>query len=233
MHYFSTNRKSPAVSFREAVLNGQPDDKGLYFPSEVPLVTELFLSEMHERLYPEIAFDLMWPYVGGDIPDNVLFKICESLNFEFPLVEISGGISALELFHGPTLAFKDVGARFMSGCLQYFSKDKSGKTLVVVATSGDTGGAVAAGFHGVEGVEVVILYPKGKVSRVQELQLTTFGGNVAALELRGTFDDCQALAKKALADAGMSVVLETVKPSLEDVFVAATRGRHREAEHAA
>jgi len=203
MHYFSTNRKSPAVSFREAVLNGQPDDKGLYFPSEVPIVTELCLSEMHERLYPEIAFDLMWPYVGGDIPDNVLFKICEALNFEFPVVEISDGISALELFHGPTLAFKDVGARFMSGCLQYFSKDKSGKTLVVVATSGDTGGAVAAGFHGVEGVEVVILYPKGKVSRIQELQLTTFGGNVTALELRGTFDDCQALAKKALADTDL------------------------------
>jgi len=182
------------------MLKGQPDDRGLYFPSSVPYITELFLQDLHERHHPEIAFDLMWPYVGGDMPDDVLYKICESINFDFPLVAITDRISALELFHGPTLAFKDVGARFMSGCLQHFAKDRLEKTLVIVATSGDTGGAVAAGFHNVNGVEVVILYPKGKVSRIQELQLTTLGGNVTALEVDGNFDDCQALAKKALAD---------------------------------
>ena len=126
-----------------------------------------------------------------------------SIAFEFPLVRIAERISALELFHGPTLAFKDVGARFMSRCLQYFSRERSEKTIVIVATSGDTGGAVAAGFHGVEGVDVIILYPKGKVSHVQELQLTTLGRNVTTLELHGNFDDCQALAKQALGDANL------------------------------
>ncbi|MGC2238560.1 MAG: threonine synthase, partial [Pyrinomonadaceae bacterium] len=130
-----------------------------------------------------------------------LLRICaETVNFDFPLVKITENIAALELFHGATLAFKDVGARFMSRCLQYFSREKSEKTIVIVATSGDTGGAVANGFYETEGVEVVILYPKGKVSRVQELQLTTLGKNISALEVEGTFDDCQALAKTALAD---------------------------------
>ncbi|MEP7075153.1 MAG: threonine synthase [Acidobacteriota bacterium] len=204
MQYFSTNRKSAPVSFREAILNGQPDDRGLYFPSSVPHITELFLQELHERLQPQITFDLMWPYVGGGIPDDILYKICTSISFDSPLVAITDRISALELFHGPTLAFKDVGACFMSGCLQYFAKDRREKTLVIVATSGDTGGAVAAGFHDVDGVEVVILYPKGKVSRIQELQLTTLGGNVTALEMNGNFDDCQALAKTALADVDLN-----------------------------
>jgi len=146
----------------------------------------------------------MLPFVSGEIPDDKLFEICsETVNFDFPLVPINEKISTLELFHGPTLAFKDVGARFMSRCLQYFSRDNSGKTIVIVATSGDTGGAVAAGFHGVEGIEVVILYPKDKVSKVQELQLTTLGGNVTTLELHGNFDDCQALAKQALADGDL------------------------------
>jgi threonine synthase len=139
------------------------------------------------------------------IPDEKLYEICaETVNFEFPLLEISDRISVLELFHGPTLAFKDVGARFMSRCLQRFSQETSTKTIVVVATSGDTGGAVAAGFHNVDDVEVVILYPSGKVSEVQELQLTTLGGNVTALEVGGVFDDCQVLAKTALADADIA-----------------------------
>ena len=128
-------------------------------------------------------------------------SVAETVNFPFPLVEITDQISALELFHGPTLAFKDVGARFMSRCLQYFSRGRPGKTIVLVATSGDTGGAVANGFFKVEGIEVVILYPKGKVSKIQELQLTTLGENVTALEVFGTFDDCQALAKRAIGDA--------------------------------
>lgn len=204
MHYFSTNRTSPHVSFGQAVLAGQPDDKGLYFPSEIPKLTADFLAGLHSSSNAQIAFDVIRPYVGGEIPDEELFKICEeTVNFDFPLVPITDRISTLELFHGPTLAFKDVGARFMSRCLGYFSRGNNAKTIVIVATSGDTGGAVAAGFHGVEDIEVVILYPKGKVSKVQELQLTTLGGNVTTLELHGNFDDCQALAKQALADADL------------------------------
>lgn len=204
MHYFSTTRISPHATFRDAVLNGQPDDKGLYFPSEIPRVTQEFLAGFRELTNEQIAFEVIRPYVAGEIPDERLYEICaETVNFSFPLVEISDRISTLELFHGPTLAFKDVGARFMSRCLGHFSQGSRAKTIVIVATSGDTGGAVAAGFHGVEDVEVVILYPSGKVSKVQELQLTTLGGNVTTLELRGTFDDCQALAKRALADGDL------------------------------
>src|SRR5437879_11073229 len=183
MHYFSTNRKSAHVSFRDAVLIGQPGDDGLYFPAEIPHLTESFLKKLPGRSNEEIAFAIIWPYVGGTIPDDSLLQICaETVDFTFPLVRISDSVSALELFHGPTLAFKDVGARFMSRCLQYFSSERSEKTIVLVATSGDTGGAVADGFHGVEGVDVIILYPKGKVSNIQELQLTTLGGNVTTLE---------------------------------------------------
>jgi len=201
MHYFSTNRKSPRVSFRDAVLNGQPEDKGLYFPSEIPKLSAKFIAGLSATSNEQIAFDVIRPYVAGEIPDETLFEICaETVNFEFPLVPITDRIRALELFHGPTLAFKDVGARFMSRCLRHFSIENKEKTIVIVATSGDTGGAVAAGFHGVEDIEVVILYPKRKVSKVQELQLTTLGGNVTTLELHGNFDDCQALAKQALAD---------------------------------
>ena len=204
MHYFSTNRTSPHVSFGQAVLNGQPDDKGLYFPSEIPKLSADFLAGFRSISNAQIAFDVIRPYIGGEIPDEELFNICaETVNFEFPLVPITDRISTLELFHGPTLAFKDVGARFMSRCLGYFSRGNKEKTIVIVATSGDTGGAVAAGFHGVEDIEVVMLYPKGKVSKVQELQLTTLGGNVTTLELHGNFDDCQALAKQALADADL------------------------------
>lgn len=204
MQYFSTNRQSPAVDFREATLRGQPDDKGLYFPSEIPRLSPEFLGGFREMPAGQIAFEVIRPYVGDAIDAESLLNICnDTVNFSFPLVEISDRIHALELFHGPTLAFKDVGARFMSRCLQHFAKGRNQKTVVIVATSGDTGGAVAAGFHGVEGVEVIILYPKGKVSRVQEQQLTTLGGNVITLEVRGTFDDCQSLAKHTLADPAL------------------------------
>jgi len=201
MHYFSTNRRSPEATFREATLRGQPDDKGLYFPSEIPTFGPAYIERLPDLPNDEIAFDIIRPFVNGEIDDESLFEICrDAVDFEFPLVPVTDRIWALELFHGPTLAFKDVGARFMSRCLQYFSAGRGEKTVVVVATSGDTGGAVAAGFYGLEGVEVVILYPKGKVSKVQELQLTTLGGNVTTLELHGTFDDCQTLAKQALID---------------------------------
>ena len=201
MEYFSTNRKSAHVSFREATLNGQPDDQGLYFPERIPKLSADFWRGFETKSKAQIAFEVIKPFIGGDIDDETLFRICsETVNFDFPLVKITENISTLELFHGATLAFKDVGARFMSRCLRYFSREKSEKTIVIVATSGDTGGAVAAGFYNVENVEVMILYPKGKVSKVQELQLTTLGKNIFALEVNGTFDDCQKLAKQSLAD---------------------------------
>lgn len=201
MHYFSTNRRSPNANFREAVLAGQPDDRGLYYPSEIARHGVEFIDGLGEVPLGEIAFEVMRPYIMGEIPDDELARIChETVDFEIPLVRLTDEIFALELFHGPTLAFKDVGARFMSRCLGYFSRESSEKTVVVVATSGDTGGAVAAGFHNVEGVEVVILFPKGRVSKVQEMQLTRLGGNVTTLELHGSFDDCQAIAKRLLAD---------------------------------
>ena len=201
MQYFSTNRKSAHVSFREATLKGQPDDKGLYFPEKIPQLSGDFWRDFPTKSKSQIAFEVIKPFIGDEIDNETLFRICaETVNFDFPLVKITENISTLELFHGATLAFKDVGARFMSRCLRYFSREKSEQTIVIVATSGDTGGAVANGFYGVEGVDVVILYPKGKVSRVQELQLTTLGKNITALEVEGTFDDCQTLAKTALAD---------------------------------
>jgi threonine synthase len=201
MQYFSTNRKSAHVSFRDATLKGQPEDKGLYFPERIPTLTESFWRDFRGKSQADIAFEVIKPFVGSSIDDETLRQICaETVDFDFPLVRVSENISTLELFHGATLAFKDVGARFMSRCLRYFSKEKTEKTIVIVATSGDTGGAVANGFYGVQGVDVVILYPQGKVSRVQELQLTTLGRNITALEVDGTSDDCQTLAKTALAD---------------------------------
>lgn len=201
MQYFSTNRKSAHVSFREATLIGQPDDRGLYFPERIPKLSADFWANFETKSKEQIAFEVIKPYVGEAIDEATLFQICaETVNFDFPLVKITEDISTLELFHGATLAFKDVGARFMSRCLRYFSAGKTEKTIVIVATSGDTGGAVANGFYDVDGVEVVILYPRGKVSKVQELQLTTLGKNISALEVAGTFDDCQTLAKTALAD---------------------------------
>ena len=204
MKYFSTNRKSAPVSFRSATLNGQPSDRGLYFPEEIPQLSNDFWKDFETKSKEQIAFEVIKPYVSGEIPDEILLNICaETVNFDFPLVNITEKIATLELFHGATLAFKDVGARFMSRCLQYFLKKTGEKTVVIVATSGDTGGAVANGFFGVENVEVVILYPSGKVSRVQELQLTTLGRNITALEVDGNFDDCQTLAKTALADENL------------------------------
>lgn len=202
MRYFSTNGRSAVVGFREALLQGQPEDGGLYFPAEIPILAKLAISPWLEGGEAETAFSLMRPYVGGEIPDAALQAICEdAIDFPFPLVEITPGIFALELFHGPTLAFKDVGARFMSRCLEYFSGSIGKRAVVIVATSGDTGGAVAHGFAGVEGVSVVILFPKGRVSRVQELQLTRTRDNVITLEVHGSFDDCQKLAKTALSDS--------------------------------
>jgi threonine synthase len=201
MQYFSTNGQSPKASFKEATIKGQAPDKGLYFPEMIPLLPEEFFETINNYSNEEIAYRVIQPFVGDEIPDDILRKIVsETINFEIPLVRISDSISSLELFHGPTLAFKDVGARFMSRCLGYFVKEEKQKVIVLVATSGDTGGAVANGFYNVDGVEVVILYPSGKVSSVQEKQLTTLGNNIHALEVDGTFDDCQQMVKQAFTD---------------------------------
>ncbi|MBX3290598.1 MAG: threonine synthase [Acidobacteria bacterium] len=204
MQYFSTNRRSASVSFRDAAIIGQPDDKGLYFPADIPAVSDEFLASLPHLPDEEIAFTVMRPFVAGSLPDDVLAAICgETVSFDFPLVALDENISVLELFHGPTMAFKDVGARFMSRCLEYFARDISKRPVVIVATSGDTGGAVANGFANTDGLDVVILFPKGLVSRVQELQLTRCGKNVTSLEVEGNFDDCQRLAKTALADTDL------------------------------
>lgn len=201
MKYFSTNRQSPIVDFREAAIQGQAPDKGLYFPETIPVIPAEVLQQLRQLDEVSIACEVIKPYVGDSIAADELHRIvADTLSFPIPLVSVSKRIAALELFHGPTLAFKDVGARFMSRCLGYFLRNETRKVTVLVATSGDTGGAVAHGFYQVPGIEVVILYPAGKVSPVQEKQLTTLGHNIHALEVKGTFDDCQRLVKEAFTD---------------------------------
>jgi len=208
MLYYSLNDPAEKVTFREATIRGQAPDKGLYFPEQIPTLPEDLIKNISSLSHEDIAFSVIRPYVGDTIPEEVLRRIVsETIDFPFPLVPVTAGISSLELFHGPTLAFKDVGARFMSRCLGYFVKDRKGSVTVLVATSGDTGGAVASGFYDVEGVNVVILYPSGKVSSVQELQLTTLGKNISALEVSGTFDDCQRMVKTAFADPDLNRAL--------------------------
>jgi threonine synthase len=201
MKYYSTNKQSSLVDFKEATINGQAPDKGLYFPEKIPVVDQELISHIEKYSNEEIAFRVIDPYVGESIPGDKLMQIVkETINFSIPLVQLNESIFSLELFHGPTLAFKDVGARFMSRCLGYFVKNNDQKVTVLVATSGDTGGAVANGFYNVDGIEVVILYPSGKVSPVQEKQLTTLGKNIHALEVEGNFDDCQRMVKEAFTD---------------------------------
>lgn len=205
MKYYSLKHGSPPVDFRTATLLGQAPDRGLYFPEQVPVWSPSFLERCRQIPATEMAFEVMAPYVAGSLPDDVLHRVLsETLSFPIPLVRVTENISSLELFHGPTLAFKDIGARFMSRCLGYFADQEKGKVVVLVATSGDTGGAVANGFFNVPGVEVVILYPSGKVSPVQEKQLTALGGNIHALEVQGNFDDCQRMVKEAFADQALT-----------------------------
>jgi threonine synthase len=204
MQFYSTNSTSVKADFKEATILGQAPDKGLYFPSEIPKLSKEFIEQIKSFSKEELAFKVIEPYVGDAIPSNELKRIVtETISFDFPLVPITEAISTLELFHGPTLAFKDVGARFMSRCLGYFVKNENKKVTVLVATSGDTGGAVANGFYNVDGVNVVILYPSGKVSSTQEVQLTTLGKNITALEVEGSFDDCQQMVKHAFADTNL------------------------------
>ncbi len=204
MFFYSTNNISPKVDFKQATINGQAPDKGLYFPEEIPVFPVEMIENINSYSNEEIAFQVIRPYVGDAIPEAELRRIvAETINFDIPLVWVTDDIFSLELYHGPTLAFKDIGARFMSRCLGYFVKDLGKKVTVLVATSGDTGGAVANGFFDVDGIDVVILYPSGKVSTVQEKQLTTLGKNIHALEVTGTFDDCQLMVKEAFSDEGL------------------------------
>lgn len=201
MKYYSLNKKAPHTSFKEAVIRGIAPDKGLYFPENIKSLPTSFFDTIDNLSYEDIAFEAIKQFVSPDIPEDVLKTIIsETLSFDFPIVKINDKVSTLELFHGPTMAFKDVGARFMARCLGYFNQNNTEEITVLVATSGDTGGAVANGFLGVKGVNVVILYPSGKVSNIQEKQLTTLKQNITALEVDGVFDDCQDMVKRAFLD---------------------------------
>ena len=205
MNYYSLNKQAPNTSFKDAVIKGLAPDKGLYFPENITPLRSEYFHNIDNLSHLEIAFQAIKQFVSPEIPKEVLKTIVEeTLSFNFPVVQLSENISTLELFHGPTMAFKDIGARFMACCLGYFNKDNTDQVTVLVATSGDTGSAVANGFLGVKGVNVVILYPSGKVSDIQEKQLTTLRQNITALEVNGTFDDCQAMVKTAFSDSDLT-----------------------------
>jgi len=208
MKLYSTNNKDLRVSFQDAVFNSLPQDKGLYMPEVIPTLDPLFIKNIQQYSLQEIALTVASTLIGDDIPKEDLKKIVEdAINFDAPVKFLDAETGVLELFYGPSYAFKDFGARFMSRVMGYFSKDGDKLLDVLVATSGDTGGAVASGFLGVEGTRVTILYPKGKVSKVQEEQLTTNGQNIRALEVDGTFDDCQAIVKQAFNDDELNAEL--------------------------
>ena len=202
MKYYSTNNKSTQATLQEAVVKGLASDRGLYMPEVIKCLPDSFFEEMKDLSFQEVAYVVADAFFGEDVEAEDLKKIVyETLNFDVPLVHVNDNVYSLELFHGPTLAFKDVGARFMSRLLGYFIKKEGQKDVnVLVATSGDTGSAVANGFLGVDGIHVYVLYPKGKVSPIQECQFTTLGQNITALEIDGVFDDCQALVKSAFMD---------------------------------
>lgn len=202
MNFYSLNNQAPEVSFKDAVIKGIAPDRGLYFPERIEPLPPSFFEGITDLSNQEIAFNAIHQFVSDEIPNEKLRSILANvLDFDFPVVQLEENVATLELFHGPTMAFKDVGARFMANCLGYFSEGSTNEVTVLVATSGDTGGAVANGFLGVKGVKVVILYPSGKVSDIQERQLTTLGQNITALEVDGTFDDCQKMVKTAFLDA--------------------------------
>jgi threonine synthase len=207
MNYYSTNGKAPLATLQKAVVKGLAEDKGLYMPQRIKPLPASFFDTIQDLSFQEIAYQVADCFFGEDVEAEALRRIvCDTLSFDVPLVKVTDNIYSLELFHGPTLAFKDVGARFMARLLQYFIKDLQDhkEVNVLVATSGDTGSAVANGFLGVEGVHVYVLYPKGKVSPIQECQFTTLGRNITAIEVDGVFDDCQALVKSAFMDADLN-----------------------------
>ena len=206
MKYYSTNKKVEGVSLEDAVVKGLAEDKGLFMPNSIKALPQTFFDTIETLSFQEIAYTVADAFFGEDVEAEALKKIVyETLNFDTPIVPVTDNIYSLELYHGPTLAFKDVGGRFMSRLLGYFiQKQAKTKVNVLVATSGDTGSAVANGFLGVEGIHVYVLYPKGLVSPIQECQFTTLGQNITALEVDGTFDDCQALVKSAFMDAELN-----------------------------
>ena len=206
MKYYSTNYQASDATLQEAVVKGLASDKGLFMPYEIKALSQSFYDQIENLSFQEIAYQVADAFFGEDIPAETLKQIVyDTLNFDAPVVKVKENIYSLELFHGPTLAFKDVGGRFMARLLGYFIKQEGQKQVnVLVATSGDTGSAVANGFLGVEGIHVYVLYPKGKVSDIQEKQFTTLGQNITALEVDGTFDDCQALVKNAFMDAELN-----------------------------
>ncbi len=209
MKYHSLNKKAKETNFKNAVIKGLAEDKGLYFPNVIQKLPTDFIANISQYSNEEIAFTVIQQFVGDEIPEPELKQIiAETVSFDFPLINIEDNIKTLELFHGPTMAFKDVGARFMARCLGYLNADSNKEVTVLVATSGDTGGAVASGFLGVKNVNVVILYPSGKVSEVQEKQLTTLGKNIRALEVEGTFDDCQDMVKEAFLDESITANMQ-------------------------
>ena len=215
MKYFSLNHNSKSTLFHDAVKRGLAPDRGLYFPETIPQLPQSFFDKIEKMSIPEMAHRVIKPYIGNQIMKEKLMEIVsETLDFDFPIIEITDNIAALELFQGPTLAFKDVGARFMARSLAHLNENSKDKITVLVATSGDTGGAVANGFLGAEGINVVILYPKGKVSEIQEKQLTTLGQNITALEVDGVFDDCQEMVKTAFLDASLSSIKLTSANSI-------------------
>ncbi|QTD38934.1 threonine synthase [Polaribacter batillariae] len=208
MNYYSLHRKSPNTNFKNAVVEGLAKDRGIYFPETITPLSKDFIENIEDYSNQEIAFEVIQQFVGDEIPAEKLKEIvAETVSFDFPVVKITDKIASLELFHGPTMAFKDVGAKFMAKCLEYFNQGNEDEVTVLVATSGDTGGAVANGFLGAKGVNVVILYPSGKVSDIQEKQLTTLGQNITALEVDGVFDDCQEMVKTAFLDEEITKTL--------------------------
>lgn len=204
MRFVSTRGGSPPVSFRQAVMAGLAPDGGLYLPAELPRLPDEVLDAARDCQLAETAARVAAPFVGDELPPGVLEAVCaDAFDLPLPVVPVAGGVHVLELFWGPTFAFKDFGARFLARVVDRFAAAGDRRLTILVATSGDTGSAVAHGFAGMAAVDVVLLYPSGRVSRLQEQQLTTVGGNVAALEVAGTFDDCQAMVKAAFADAGL------------------------------
>ncbi len=208
MQLYSTNNPSVAVSLREAVLAGLPPDNGLYMPAVIPTLSPAFFQEMKGASFAEMSFAVAQCLLQGSVPEKKLREmVAGAISFDAPLVSLDEQTQVLELFHGPTLAFKDFGARFMARLMGYYVQGSTGDLTILVATSGDTGGAVASGFLQTPGIQVVILYPSGKVSELQEKQLTTLGHNITAIEVDGTFDDCQALVKQAFLDAELQAML--------------------------
>lgn len=210
MIFYSTNGQAPAATLEKAVVKGLAEDKGLYMPERIKALPQEFFDNIENLSFQEIAYTVADAFFGEDVPaDDLKAIVYDTLAFDCPCVKVTDTIYSLELFHGPTLAFKDVGARFMARLLQYFlKKEGKGQVNVLVATSGDTGSAVANGFLGVDGIHVYVLYPKGKVSPIQECQFATLGGNITAVEVDGVFDDCQALVKNAFMDADLNAHMQ-------------------------